>query len=87
MARGGVYAAAIAVPAYTSYSQFRALGYDQGMAMGNVMKAYLGIKHDTGQFDKDVLIQMWAPIAGWTALDWVLKKAGVWRKIGSMLRM
>jgi hypothetical protein len=86
MARGGVYAATIGLPAYNIYSGLRAQGMTGAQAGTHTINRFAGIGID-GKFDSAHLVEMWGPVAAWTAVDFVLKRAGVWRKMGTMLRM
>lgn len=83
--RGGIYAASLVIPIYQAYQQNKNSGLDTWDALAQTLRNLGGIGSD-GQFSWDVIKQMYAPIAVWTAVDTGLSYAGVYKKMGRLLR-
>lgn len=85
MARGGMYGATVALPAYQQYKTFTAAGDTQADAASKVAKQMVGIHPTTGEFNFDLLKYHWGPLVIWSALDAGLSKLGVYRKMGRLM--
>lgn len=87
MARGGIYAASIIMPAKTAYDQLLAgpAGGDKMKAAEMTLKCFGGINASTGQFDWEVIKQMYTPVVAWTVIDTIASKTGVWKRMGKLI--
>ena len=85
MARGGVYAAAVALPGVGVYKEQIAAGATQTEALETTMKAYAGIRVSSGEFDWEVAKRMYMPIVAWSVIDIAASKFGVWRRMGRLI--
>lgn len=87
LARGGIYAASVIVPAKVAYDQILngPAGGDKMVALQKTVKAFAGINGSTDQFDWEVVKQMYTPVVVWSVVDMLASRFGVWRKMSKLI--
>jgi len=75
--RGGLYAGSLAAPGIARWQS--------GWSWDNIITGYAGYRSDKG-FDWPTLAQSWTPFVAWSAVDMLLSKFGVWKRVGRAMK-
>ena len=78
MAKGGVYAASVALPIWQAYNQTSGTPADRGT---HVLKMMAFTNPSTGKFDATYGMQIWAPVIGIGILDIATSKLGLQKRL------
>lgn len=84
--RGLMY---VAIPAVKLASDYKALtdaGRDPTAAATQAVSKFAGISPTTGKFDMAVIVDTYKPVVAWTIVDYGLSKAGIYKRVGRLLK-